>query len=639
MTFSRKWPSLILRAIAVKYRILIFFCSLSLLLISAWVFAFHLSPVLLFYHLAVAVPLHIADLSLLALAYGPSQASLADTSRPASKPKAWFLLFAIGSWALLVCFFYLLIFGSVHFWGDIITIRILGTYFRGFSGFLRSMPFSYHQLWVAILLFIALPYIIALILLRNIERALGDFREEILNHRKLLLLASLIALLAAPLLMKAKRIIHKGGEPLMVMLFDHMWGVTDNPLFSQRRVRVGFEDRKVRREYAKANPQVSSRKNVILIIVDAMRADHLSAYGYTRKTTPFIDRLLDSGRAVKVKRCYSTCACTLCGVTSILLSRTWNDCAVNGFNIVGLLRDQGYQTHALISGAHKEWYNMAKFYSDDCQYYDGKDSRKYYFKDDRVLLEGLDGIHAYTGTPAFFYFHLQSTHETGTLLDKYTVYKPFKKSITTQGMNGQAAINEYDDKVLQADDIIRQILEALDQKGYLKNAMVVITADHGQGLGEHGVSGHVDWLYDPQVSVPLIICDDSIGAYRNLTFARHIDIAPTIADRLALPKPACWMGMSLMQEGVIEYSYHETGKNGLETGQAKYMIVGFHADEGQGSSYYYKYIFTADFGKEELYDLIGDPGETCNLAKSRKDILARMHAKAVLEMDRMYGDK
>jgi glucan phosphoethanolaminetransferase (alkaline phosphatase superfamily) len=582
------------------------------------------------YHLIVAMIIHTIALSAFALIY------------------RWFpyrivAVLTIGLWLLIVFFFYLLIFGSMSFWGDIATVRILSTYFRNFGGFLHSMPFSYGEEVAVVVVFLVLPFLITLLFSKKTEAALRDLGDGIMEHKKLLLSLCLVAILASPLLLKVKRTIHKRGEPVMVMLFDHMWGVTDNPLFSRRRVRVGFEDQQLRKQYAVQNPQTKSGKNVILIIVDALRADHLSAYGYKRKTSPFIDGLIGSGKAVKVKRCYSTCSSTLCGVTSILLSRTWNECAVNGFNIIGLLRDHGYHTYALISGAHREWYNMAKFYADDCQYYDGKDSKKYYFKDDRVLLEGMDGIHAYSGTPSFFYFHLQSTHESGSLQDKYAVYKPFKKSITTRGMNGGAAINEYDNKVLQADDMIRQIFESLDRKGYLKNSIVVITADHGQGLGEHGVSGHVDWLYDPQVSVPLIICDDSISLYRNRTFARHIDIAPTITDRLGLPKPARWMGMSLLRDSVAAYSYHETGKNDLETGLAKYMIVCYKDSEAM--QYYpipraiYKYIFTADFKQEELYEVVSDPGEINNLVSTQKQVLQLIRSKVRIEMDTMYGSR
>jgi glucan phosphoethanolaminetransferase (alkaline phosphatase superfamily) len=601
----------------VKYRLILFFCGLSLLLICLWQWAFHLPAILIAYHMAVMVPVHVICISAIAIIFRVL-------------PYRWYLVIKVGSYALLCSLIYILIFGSLHFWGDIVTVKILWTYLKDFGNFLHSLPFSFTESVVVITVFLLLPYLVTYLLSRQIASALVDLGDSLVSHKKLFLSLCLVALLATPLSLKVKRVIHKGGEPLMVMLFDHMWGVTDNPLFSQRRIKAGFDDGQLRKTYA--STPAGSKKNVVLIIVDAMRADHLSAYGYKRKTSPFLDELIEAHKAVKVDRCYSTCSNTLCGVTSILLSRTWNECAVNGFNIIGLLKDKGYHTHALISGAHKEWYNMAKFYSDDCDYYDGKDAKKYYFKDDRVLLEGMERVSAYRDTPSFFYFHLQSTHETGLLQEKYQVYKPLKKSITTQGMNGEAAINEYDDKVLQADDMIRQIFAALAQKGYLRNSLVIITADHGQGLGEHGVSGHVDWLYDPQVSVPLIIYDDSISLYRNTSFARQLDIAPTIIDRLGLPKPQSWMGLSLLQDSIALYSYHETGKNGLETGLAKYMIVSYQ------HQVIYKYIFTADFAKEELYEIISDPAETNNLASSDKQTLDQMRSKAKEQMRARFGN-
>ena len=533
-------------------------------------------------------------------------------------PNKWLGAILIGAWAFIVLFFYLLIAGSMHYWGDIITLKILASYFHGFKGFLHSMPFDYGQLVLAILAFTALPFIIAFYFSKCISIALHDFWQCLIIYKRLFIGLIVVLVISSPLLLRVKRIIHKQGEPVMVMLFDHIWGVIDNPLFSAQRIQVGFEDATIRKDY-KAVTHLFRRKNVVLIIVDALRADHLSAYGYSRKTSPYIDSLVHSGKATVVKRCYSTCACTLCGVPSILLSRTWQSCAINGFNLIGLLHDQGYPTYALISGAHHDWYNLAKFYSDDCSlYFDGKQSSRYYFKDDRLLLEGLEKVNLYRDTASFFYFHLQSAHETGLLQDQYAVYKPFKKSLTTQGMNGEAAINEYDNKVLQADDIIRQLMAALGDKGYLKNSLVIITADHGQGLGEHGVAGHVDWLYDPQVSVPLIIYDDSLAAYQNLAFARQIDIAPTIIARLGLPIPSSWMGLPLTQPKIATYSYHETGKNGLETHEEKRMIVEY-ADTA-----IYKYIYTTDHSHEELYEVVNDPEEKTNIAPTRVDVLQRM---------------
>ncbi len=614
-----------------KFRLPVFFSLISLLLIWLWQGLYHLPAAVVAYHMAIMAPFHFIVLSLIALVHRRLH-------------YRWHVVIKVGSWALMVSFFYLLIFGSMHFWGDIVTVKILRTYFADFGGFLHSMPFSYTEMCIGIFVFAVLHFVVTFIFARQISASLIDLSDAILDQKKTVIALLILSILSLPLLVKGKRIIHRGGEPLLVMLFDHMWGVTDNPLFSHSRIHAGFIDARLRQQYA-ATPQSATRRNVIIIIVDALRADHLSAYGYGRNTSPFIDRLIQEGRAVKVKHCISTCSCTLCGVPSILLSRTWGDCAINGFNIIGLLHDRGYHTYALISGAHQEWYNMAKFYSDDCNmYFDGKQSQHYYFKDDRVLLEGLDRVKPSGDTPALFYFHLQSAHETGLLLDTYAIYKPFKKSITTQHLNGQSEINEYDNKVTQADDIIRQLFDALDQKGYLKNSMVVITADHGQGLGEHGISGHVDWLYEPQVSVPLIVCDDSLSRYRNLNFARQIDIAPTIIDRLGLRLPSSWMGISLMNRGIAEYSYHETGKSGLETKQAKYMIV-YCPDSTHSSSLsggadraeVYKYIFTADFRQEELYELASDPREEHNLNTTDTHILELLRAKAKHMMSRVFA--
>ena len=134
----------------VRYRLILFFCMLSLLLVTIWQQAFHLPALLIPYHMVTMVPLHIICISIVALIYR-------------WWPSRLYLVAKIGSWGFIVSLFYLLIFGSVHFWGDIVTVRILGTYINGFSGFLHSMPFSYTEMWIGIIVFILIPYILAFI--------------------------------------------------------------------------------------------------------------------------------------------------------------------------------------------------------------------------------------------------------------------------------------------------------------------------------------------------------------------------------------------------------------------------------------------------------------------------------------------
>jgi hypothetical protein len=138
------------------------------------------------------------------------------------------------------------------------------------------------------------------------------------------------------------------------------------------------------------------------------------------------------------------------------------------------------------------------------------------------------------------------------------------------------------------------------------------------------------------------------------------------------------MGISLMKDSIALYSYHETGKTQLETKQSKYMIVFLtpalskgeggiqnsrphpSLSRGEGNantseagpsnggipkgennvsspSAIYKYIFTADFKQEELYELISDPGENSNLSTTNKPVLEQMRAKAKQEMKRKFG--
>jgi hypothetical protein len=100
--------------------------------------------------------------------------------------------------------------------------------------------------------------------------------------------------------------------------------------------------------------------------------------------------------------------------------------------------------------------------------------------------------------------------------------------------------NNYDNCIRQADGVIDDVLAALNQKGYLAHSVIVITADHGEGLGEHGVWGHGNDLHAEGIDIPLIILDTDLAASRSVPYATQLDIAPTIADTVGIPIPAQW---------------------------------------------------------------------------------------------------
>jgi arylsulfatase A-like enzyme len=241
--------------------------------------------------------------------------------------------------------------------------------------------------------------------------------------------------------------------------------------------------------------------------------------------------------------------------------------------------------------------------------------KEHYFKDDRVVLEGIENGQ-FKEDNNFFYLHLQSPHETALLQNEFAVWKPYAKTAGSTKDRLLRLTNLYDNKILQADFTIQKIFEELDHKGILKNAMVIITADHGEGLGEHGVDGHVDWLYQAQTRVPLLIIDYQ-NKYPTEKFSRQIDIAPTIAQALHFALPSCWQGVSLLDSTTVQYSFHETGKAGLETKRQLYAII------NNEDSVIYKYIFSKDFKQEELYELKHDSTENNNLVNQETQRIKR----------------
>src|SRR5439155_8588061 len=224
--------------------------------------------------------------------------------------------------------------------------------------------------------------------------------------------------------------------------------------------------------------------------------------------------------------------------------------------------------------------------------------------DDRLILEGLERVPS-DQSPAFFYFHLMSVHLTGVKQERYRRYLPSVMKNDWEALfrgesDRETVTNNYDNGVVQADATIKDIFAALDQKGYLRNSLILILADHGEGLGERGKTayGHVLSLYQEFIRIPLLIYDDPPFQYANLRFATQIDVAPTIVDRLGLKVPNSWEGTSLLDPNIKTLTAHQTT---LRT--PCYALV-YRPDAKT-----YKYISCFLARREELYDLTVDPGE------------------------------
>jgi glucan phosphoethanolaminetransferase (alkaline phosphatase superfamily) len=354
-----------------------------------------------------------------------------------------------------------------------------------------------------------------------------------------------------------------------------------------------------------------NRRNVILIVVDALRADHMSVYGYERQTTPFLSSLAAAGRLQKVDVALSSCAESACGITSLLTSKPFRHLSTPNFSVAGLLKDQGYGVYQLLSGDHS--FNGARNAYGDEQtlYFDGADSKRYPMNDDGVVFEGLEKVPDFAGPPALLHFHLCSVHFAGVKHEPFRRFEPwFVRQDFASMINSKrdlvALVNNYDNGVLEADDTIRRLFDALNRKGYLANSIVVITADHGEGLGDRDPGpeglGHVHSLHQEFVRIPLLVYAPPDTHFANLQFATQVDVAPTIVDTLGLPVPPSWEGRSLLDPEPREYSFLQTSR----------WTPCYAAVERTAASTL-KYIRCEKGESELLYDLDADPMERTNL--------------------------
>jgi hypothetical protein len=393
-------------------------------------------------------------------------------------------------------------------------------------------------------------------------------------------------------------------EPF-VSLFTNANGLNDFVSYSIR-VRLEAEDERIRASYPAG--QSFQKKNVVVIMVDSLRADHMQVYGYERPTTPFLAGLLETGRLKKVEVATSICSDTTCGVMATLSSRPLGRQTPQSFKLPDLLHSQGFKVYFILSGSHR-WYSLKDHYGVNLSYYfDGTNSASYDWNDDRVIFEGLAKAPDSSGEPAFFYFHLMSPHSAGIKLEEHSKYRPAKNWVEfSRGeFDDEAIKNFYDNGVIQADAIIKGIFESLKQKGYLDNSLVVILSDHGEALGppDHSRYGHVNYLYQACIRIPLLIYDDAEIRYANLKYATQIDVAPTILDRLGLEIPSSWRGQSLLDAASSRYSFHQT-----RTYPPGYAVI-YKTDQA-----IYKYLQHPALG-EEFYELLSDPSEKHNLINS-----------------------
>ena len=200
-------------------------------------------------------------------------------------------------------------------------------------------------------------------------------------------------------------------------------------------------------------------------------------------------------------------------------------------------------------------------------------------------------------------------------------------------LNPEILIARYREEVAYVDTQIGLAIEALQAAGLWENSVVVFTADHGEGLGEHDLVGHVDQLYDSLLHVPLIVVAPGLVQPGTVieTPAGHVDVLPTVLDLLGVSVTDRFRGVSLMPrlEGTEPTDnvpvLGETHMPEAKTNQRSIVQGGF------------KYILHQADGSEELYNLTQDPREEHDLAAEMPEKVTLLGKLLLSEFERDFG--
>ncbi len=364
--------------------------------------------------------------------------------------------------------------------------------------------------------------------------------------------------------------------------------------------------------------------NVILVTIDTLRADYVGAYRGGRAATPALDALAASGALFE--RCIAPAPLTLPSHTSLLSATQplFHRVRDNGgFRVpAGLqllsevLGERGFATAAFIGAyvLHGKW-GLNQGFDHYADRFGIAQGGRITLQNEKRAAEVLEEARGWlTARPAnrpfFAWIHLYDPHAP------YDPPSPFAERCNDDRYRGEV---EYTDAQLG------RFVDFLKEKGLFDRTLLVVAADHGEGLGDHGEAEHGLFVYETTVRVPLLIrAPVAFAATRVSETVQLIDVAPTIVDLLGVPAPRQWQGRSLRRllageaDGRFGQAYSETWYPRLHFGWAPLQAL---------TSGPHKYILAP---RDELYDLADDPGETRDRKDDprRRDLRARLLAYA-----------
>ena len=355
--------------------------------------------------------------------------------------------------------------------------------------------------------------------------------------------------------------------------------------------------------------------NVLLVTIDTLRADRLGSYGYARARTPVLDGL--AARGVRFADATAHAPLTYPSHVTILTGQYQSafGIRVNGMDplpdraltIAERLKSRGYSTGAILGSV------VLGRSTGLSQGFDGYDDTIAAAPRSTVALADLQRPAAAVTAAAKAWL---ASQRAGWFLWVH-YYDPHLPYSAPDGFNAAAPGRPYDAEISYVDSQLGVLLESLD----LTRTAVVVTSDHGEGLGSHGESDHGFFLYDATLKVPLIVSAPGVKPGVVAEQVRSVDIVPTILDLAG----ATGVATGLAGESLRPLLDGQTRRDPpVSIAESWYPRLHFGWSELRSARVgEWKYVAAP---RPELYDLRTDPGELKNLIKEKPAVAGRLAA-------------
>lgn len=378
------------------------------------------------------------------------------------------------------------------------------------------------------------------------------------------------------------------------------------------------------------------KPNIVFIIIDTLRSDHLGCCGYGRDTTPNIDSL--AAEAKLFTNAVAAAPWTLPSIASMLSSRypctlgirekiaVIDDGAVMPAQ---LLKQYGYRTHGVVS--HSLLSARLGFGRGFDSYDESSSAGHGGISSPAVTRKAVALLREESTRPFFLFLHYFDPHYNFILHNAYNYYPSYRGGVRSNHpildlwriRNELSAddikylVNLYDSEISFTDKYVGDLFDFLRQRRLFDDSIIIVTADHGEEFMERGWIGHTITLHRELIGVPLIIkcsgyapgvIDSGVGL---------IDIMPTIYSRLGLDIPEGAEGgpLELRRDSLPDRPIFSETFNPQSHQPEKVESIAYRSVISGGS----KLIYDQIGGEKQIYDLVKDPAETHNLAGKSGD--------------------